>query len=416
MDVTRKKTEQGSLRKKLTFLLGGIAVLGLTSWLLTQPAAGSKVSKENIWTGQVQQGSLALKVDGFGKLKSKIQRLLTAPTNALVEEIVLRPGALVKADSIIVRLSNPEVEQEVRDAKRELANRKAQYRQLVIRQQSELLSQKATNVDLMSRIELSKVRVEAETALHKRGIVSSLDFKRSTTELKQLEQRLAIEKQRIEQLASGHEESLAIQQDKIAQQNEQLVVISDRFARLTVRAGMEGVLQQLPVELGQTVAIGEQVALVGSINELMAHLQVPQTQVQQLAIGQKVDIDTRGGVAIGRVNRIVPIIQQGNVLVEIDITGPLPENARPELTIDGVIHTGELANTLYLKKPVGARPGSSMKLFRITEESQALAANISLGVEAGEFIQIIAGATKGDSFILSDMSRWQDQTTINIKD
>lgn len=416
MDVTRKKPETGALKKKTPFLLGAIGVLGLTAWLFTQPAAGSKVSRENIWTAQVQQGDLALTVDGFGKLKSKVQRLLTAPTNALVEEIVLRPGALVKEDSIIVRLSNPEVEQEVRDANRELTNRKAQYRQLVIQQQRELLSQKATNADLVSRIELAKVRVEAETALHKRGIVSTLDFKRSTTELKQLEQRLAIEKLRIEQLESGHKESLAIQQDKIAQQDEQLTVISDRFKRLTVRAGMEGVLQQLPIELGQNVAIGEQVALVGSMEELMAHLQVPQTLVQQLAIGQDVDLDTRGGKVKGKVNRIVPVIQQGNVLVEVDITGALPQNARPELTIDGVIHTGQLTNALYLKKPVGARPGSEMKLFRLDAKSQALAANIRLGVEAGEFIQIIAGATRGDSFILSDMSRWQDQTTLSIKD
>lgn len=416
MDVTRKKSETSSIRKKMPILVTAIGALGLTAWLLTQPAAGSKISRENIWTAQVQQGNLALKVDGFGKLKSKVQRLLTAPTNALVEEIVLRPGALVTADSVIVRLSNPEVEQEVRDAKRELANRKAQYRQLVIKQQRELLSQKATKADLMSRIELAKVRVEAETELHKEGIVSSLDFKRSTTKLKQLEQRLSIEEQRIEQLASGHKESLALQRDKIAQQNEQLTVIRDRFDRLTVRAGMEGVLQQLPVELGQNVAIGEQVALVGSMKKLMAHLQVPQTQVQQLAIGQEVELDTRGGTAIGKVNRIDPVIKQGNVMVEVDITGDLPKNARPELAIDGVIHTGELTNALYLKKPVGARPGSSMKLFRLAQESQALAANIRLGVEAGEFIQIIAGATRGDSFILSDMSRWQDQTTLSIKD
>jgi len=416
MDVKRTKAETRSIKKKMPMLIGVISVLGVAGWLLTQPAAGSKVSRENIWTAQVQQGDLALKVDGFGKLKSKVQRLLTAPTNALVEEIVLRPGALVNEDSVIVRLSNPEVEQEVRDAKRELENRKAQHRQLMINQQRELLTQKAIMSDLSSRIELAKVKVEAETALHKDGIVSSLDFKRSTTELSQLEQRLTIEKQRIEQLVSGHKESLAIQQDRIEQQNEQLSVIQDRFDRLTVRAGMEGVLQQLPVELGQNVAIGEQVALVGSMKKLRAHLQVPQTQVQQLAIGQAVDIDTRGGVTKGKINRIDPVIQQGNVLVEVDITGDLPQNARPELSVDGVIHTGELANALYLKKPVGARPGSNMKLFRMAEDSQALAANIQLGVEAGEFIQIIAGATRGDSFILSDMSRWQEQTTLSIKD
>jgi len=146
MDVTRKKTETGLLKKKIPVMFAVMGVLGLTVWLFTQPVAGSKVSRENIWTAQVQQGNLALNVNGFGKLKSKVQRLLTAPTNALVEEIILRPGALVTADSIIVRLSNPEVEQQVRNAKRELTNRKAQYRQLVIKQQSELLSPKATNV------------------------------------------------------------------------------------------------------------------------------------------------------------------------------------------------------------------------------------------------------------------------------
>ncbi|MDF2179063.1 HlyD family efflux transporter periplasmic adaptor subunit [Aliiglaciecola sp. CAU 1673] len=414
MDIKREKPKKSVSKLGLLVGFGSFAIAGI--WLLVQPGAEAKVDRQDIWTAQVQRGDLPMQVDGFGKLKSKVQRLLTAPTNALVEEIVLRPGALVTPDSIILRLSNPEVEQEVRDAKRELDNRKAEVRQLKINQQRELLTQKAILADLSSKLELAQVRVEAEAKLHAEGIVSSLDFKRSTTELEQFKQLLNIEQQRLEQLAQGHEESLVIAQERIDQQQEQLAVITQRFERLIVRAGMDGVLQQLPVELGQNVAIGEQVALVGSMKELQAQLLVSQSQVQQLAIGQSVDIDTRGGQAEGRIRRIDPVIQQGSVLVEVEITSALPDNARPELSIDGLIHTGQLTNTLYIKKPIGARPGNSMRLFRLSDESHAKATNINLGAEAGDFIQIIAGAAVGESYILTDMSRWQDQPSISIKD
>lgn len=414
MDIKRERKQPEWFSKRI--LLIGLILSGLLGWIVLQPGNASKVAKENIWSAQVRQGDLALQVNGFGRLKSQVQRLLTAPTNALVEEILLRPGALVEADSVILRLSNPEMEQQVRDARRELENRQSQYRQLLINQEREILTQKATLADLRSKLELATVRVEAEQQLYRDGIVSGLDFKRSTTERKQFEQRLQIEQQRLMQLGKGHLETLDIARQKIDQQHEQLEVISNRFERMTVRAGMQGVLQQLPVELGQNVAIGEQVALVGSMKQLKAQLQVPQSQVQQLAIGQVVDIDTRGGQVEGEISRIDPVIQQGSVLVEVKIDDPLPDNARPEMTIDGVIHTGMLSDTLYLKKPVGARPQSMMQLFRLHNDDTAEAVNISLGAETGEFIQIIAGATAGESYILSDMSRWQDQTTISIKD
>jgi len=415
MDINRQQPKTKNKQKK--YLLSAvIALLAGTAWLLQQPAAASKVDRQDIWTATVQQGELALTVDGFGKLKSKVQRLLTAPANALVEEVLLRPGALVNKNSVILRLSNPEMEQEVRDAQRELENRKAQHRQLGLSQQRELLSQQATLTDLDSELELATVKVEAEAQLHKEGIVSTLDFKRSTAELKRFEKRLNIEQQRLKQLQQSHQESLIISQQRIDQQQEQLSVIGNRFERLTVRAGMEGVLQQLPVELGQNVAIGEQVALVGSMKSLKAELQVSQSQVQQLAIGQQVDIDTRGGEVQGIISRIDPVIQQGSVYIDVDLTGELPNNARPELSIDGLVHTGFIENTLYLKKPVGALPNSSIKLFRLTENDQAEVVNISLGVESDEFMQIKTGASVGESYILSDMSRWQQHNKIAIKD
>ncbi|NQZ11802.1 MAG: efflux RND transporter periplasmic adaptor subunit [Algicola sp.] len=419
MDIKRQpdSTSKASSKRTKTLALGLTLTVAVFGWIWAQPAGAQKVAQSEIWTDNIRHGDLVMQVDGFGKLKSKVQRLLSAPANATVDEIVLKPGASVTEQSVILRLVNPEIEQQVKDARRELDNRNTHYRQLELTQQRDMLSQQADLESLLSQLEVAELEVDAQQQLLDKGIVSAIEFKRAQLQHRQFSRRLDIEQKRLKQLEQLHLKSLDIEKQKIAQQQEQVSVATERFDKLTVRAGINGVLQNLPVELGQSVTLGQQLALVGSVKQLYALLNVTQSQMEQVAMDQIVEIDTRGGKIAGKISRISPVVEQGNITVEVALIGELTANARPELAVDAVIFTGKLTNVTYLRKPVNATPGASVKLFRILpNQSQAELVEITYGQQTGEYMQIIAGAHQGESFILSDMSRWQDFSSITIID
>jgi HlyD family secretion protein len=415
MDIKKSSEKKTNRQQLILILLTVCAALVLSFWAFSQPSGNKKISSNEIWTDKVKLGDLVLQVEGYGKLKSKQQRLLTTPANASVEEILLKPGSLVTKDSIIVRLSNPAISQQVKEAKRNSNNAKTMYLQVELKQKRELLAHQAMQEKLMSELELAELKMSAEKGLVKKGIVSELAYKRSELDFRQLSRRIIIQKTRLEQLGDVHEQELAIEQDKIEQQKEIVTVVTEQFDRLTVRAGIDGVVQSLSVELGQSVALGEQVALVGSVDSLFAMLNVSQSDVELIAIGQTVNIDTRGGKITGKVQRINPLVKQGMITIEVSITSELPNNARPDLNVDGIISTGTLTQVMYIKKPVNASNGMQTQLFKLdTQKNQAQKVDVSYGQESGEYIQIIAGALEHDVFILSDMSRFDATSSITI--
>jgi len=415
MDIKVSEQKKKHIQKPIVITMLFITLIAFSLWSFSQPSAGEKVSSSQVWTDAVKQGDIELSVEGYGKLKSKEQRLLTTPANATVEEILLKPGSLVTVNSIIVRLSNPAISQQVKDARRELKNAKTSSLQLALNQQREILAQQAQHEQLMSELEIAELKVTAEENLVEKGIVSELTFKRSQLNFRQLSRRIKIEKQRLTQLTTVHQKELDIAQDYIEQQDEMLNVINEKFEKLTVRSSINGVVQSLPVELGQSVVMGEQIALVGSIESLYAMLSVSQSDMEFIALNQLVKIDTRSGVTTGVVSRINPVVEQGMVAIEVNITGDLPNNARPELNVDGVISTGKLTNVMYIKKPVNASAGSKTTLFKLNEDAnKAEQVDIVYGRESGEFIQIANGAHFQDNFILSDMSRWIKSSSITI--
>jgi len=424
MDIKRSQDKSSTNHKKRIIIMIIVAITALSLWSLNQPSALDKVAKSQIWTAIVQQGELSLEVEGYGKLKSKEQRLLTAPANATVEEILLKPGSLVTKNSVIARLANPVISQQVKEAKRQLTNTKTAYLQLELNQQRELLAHQAQQEQLMSELELAELKMLAEEKLVNKGIVSDLSFKRSQLNYRQLSRRISIEEKRLAQLNNLHEKELVIAQNKIAQQQEQVDVFNEQFSRLTVTAGINGVVQSLPVELGQSVALGEQVALVGSVDSLYALLNVSQADMDLIAIEQTVNIDTRGGTISGLVKRINPLVQQGMITIEVSITSELPKDARPDLNIDGIISTGKIANALFVKKPVNASSGMKGQLFKLdSDESTAQPIAVTYGHESGEFIQLFTNTTSdvnsnsvqaNDIIILSDMSRWKTSEQISI--
>ncbi|WP_125561733.1 HlyD family secretion protein [Pseudoalteromonas rubra] len=396
--------------------LGGITLFVVVAgWLLAQPSAQASLPTEDAWIGEVRQGDLVISVAGFGQLKSRTPRLISAASEATIEEIVLRPGIEVTPDSVIMRLKDANLTQALKDAKRTLQQAKDQYLQSNINQQREMLSHQADLEILKSDLERAELEVSAQAGLVEDGAVSKLDYQRTVLEHRQLTRRIDIEQRRISQLETLHTANLQLANSDIEAAEEAYQLIQHRVDRLTVRAGITGVVQQVYVELGQSVPMGAQLALVGSTRDLYARLQIPQAYAEQVALTQSVQVNTRSDLITGTVSRINPVVQNGNIEVEVALPKTLPDSARPELNIEGTIHINTLNDALLIDKPVGAKAFSHAKLYRIDANThQAHAIEVHYGAQTAQHIQLLSGAQPEQRFILSDMASYQDEPVVYL--
>ncbi len=392
-----------------------VAVVGLVAWLMATPNATTSVKATDIWIGQVKRGDMALSVAGYGSLKSRHPRLLAAQSAGTVEDILFKPGAVVTRDDVILRLSDPQVSLALRSAELDLQRIKNEYQQLKINQGRETLSQQAQFEQLMAELESAELEVTAQQPLYEEGIVSAIDYQRASLLQKQLKRRVALEQERLSQLATLQQSALTIAQSNIEAQQVIYQVTLQQFEALNVKAGIDGVVQSMTVELGQTVNLGQSLAMVGSTTDLFALVNIPQSQLQQIKLHQHASIDTRTGTIEGQVVRINPIIVDGTVEVEVELTGALTANARPELNIQGSIDTGTRSNVLFINKPINASRFSTSTLYRLTDEgSSAEKINVQFGAETHDTIEVVSGGDANQRFILSDMSRWNEHQTITI--
>ncbi|MGK0382393.1 MAG: HlyD family secretion protein, partial [Flavobacteriales bacterium] len=305
------------------------------------------------------------------------------------------------------RLENPELVLQVENSEQELIQVQANLRQLKLNNQREILNESANLAEITARFDAASLKRAAEQKLVEQGIVSQLTFQQSALDEKQLKQRIAILKQRIEQLKLVHDESVNIQAERIKQQQGRLNIAESRLDKLTVRAGFDGVLQRLSVELGQSLAAGQEVALIGSVTDLIALIRVPQSQAQLITIGKVAIIDTRRDKIEGVVTRIDPVVDNNTVEIEIALPASLPASARPQLSVDGIIVADTLQNITYIRRPAGAKSNTSVSLYRLNTQGNATSQELRFGTQAGQFIQILSGASVGEQFIISDLSNLQ---------
>lgn len=415
MDVVKTKKSSPFKATKGNLLIGLTVVIAVLIYFVISNNSAVSVDRENLIIESVEQGDLEVIIEGYGTLTSDKQQLITSFSAATVKEIVLKPGAQVSANSVIVRLENPELVLEVENAAQELIQVKANLRQLRLNNQRETLNESANLAEITARFDTASLKRVAEEKLVKQGIVSQLTFQQSALDEKQLKQRIAILKQRIEQLKLVHDESVNIQLERVKQQQGRLSIAQSRLDKLTVRAGFDGVLQRLSVELGQSLAAGQEVALIGSVTDLIALIRVPQSQAQLITVGKAAVIDTRRDKIEGVVSRIDPIVDNNTVEIEIALPTTLPASARPQLSVDGVIIADTLQNVVYIKRPAGAKSDSKTSLYRLNNQDNASSQDIRFGVQAGQFMQILSGASVGEQFIISDLSNLQGASqTISI--
>lgn len=413
MDVVKqKKKSTFALSKNMLLSIGaGLLLIVLAVWA-NKSASSVSVSRTDILIDSVKQGDLEVIIEGYGSLKSDKQQLITTFSRATVKEIVLKPGAAVQAQSVIVQLENPELQQQFDSAKRDLAQASANLRQLKLNQQREKLNESATLAQISANFETAALKEVAEKKLEKQGIVSSLTYQQTRLNALQLEKRISILKQRLYQLGKVHEEAINIAKERVLQQQGLLDIAKARLDKLTVRAGFDGVLQRLSVELGQSLSAGQEVALIGSITDLIALIRVPQSQAQQIMIGQQTIIDTRRDKIKGVVSRIDPIVADNTVEVEIALPKELPASARPMLSVDGTITADTLKNVQYIQRPANVKGNSQIEIYQVdATNNMAQLVKLNLGRQAGRYIEIKSGAQLDQQYIVSDLSNLQ--TTSN---
>lgn len=400
-------------------VLGAAAVLligGVTYGLSRLRPAAPTVDRATVWSDEVKRGPMLRELRGIGTLIPEDIQWIPAQTEAQVDRIVLKPGAIVKSDSIILELSNLTLKRDVLDAEYQLKAAEADYANLKVQVNSELLNQKAAEAGVRSEYEQAKIQHAVDEKLAADGIGSTVTAELSKVKEEQLAVRVQLEADRTKNTADAAQARLQAQMSHVDQQRALYELRHAELEALHVRAGLNGVLQLVPVEVGQHVLPGTNLARVADPKRLKAEIKVAETQAKDAVIGQKATVDTRNGVVIGHVSRIDPSVQNGTVTMDVTIDGPLPDGARPDLSVDGTIEVENLKDVLYVGRPVHGASQSTISLFKLSSDgSEATRVNVKLGRSSVNTVEILQGLQVGDRVILSDMSQWDNYDRVRLK-
>jgi HlyD family secretion protein len=417
MDIQRPSNARAKKIRRIAY--GTVAVVllaGVTVGLSRLRPAAPTVDAATIWPDTVKRGPMLREVRGLGTLIPEDIRWIPAQTDSRVDRIVLRPGAIVKPDSIIVELSDPQLQRDALDAEYQLRGAEADYENLKVQVHSDLLNQRAAAASVRSDYEQAKLQHEVDDQLQKQGLAADVTAKLSKVRAEQLAIRAQLEDERTKNAEETAQTRLAAQQARVEQQKALYNLRRSQLEALHVRAGINGVLQLVPVEVGQRVTPGANVARVADPKKLKAEIKIAETQAKDVAIGQKATIDTRNGVVAGRVSRIDPSVQNGTVTVDVAIDDPLPQGARPDLSVDGTVELENLKDVLYVGRPVHGQAESTIGLFKIVNDgAEAVRVNVKLGRSSVTTIEVLQGLQVGDKVILSDMSAVDNFDRIRLK-
>jgi HlyD family secretion protein len=408
MDIARP-SQAGRKRKiRIVILSGGLlAIAGITWGLSNLKPAAPAVKRAAVWIDTVKRGALVRQVRGLGTLVPEEIRWIPAQSQGRVERLLVKAGTMVKKDTVLIEMSNPQLDLEALDAAWQLKAAEAEYINLKVRLESMLLDRQAAAATIRANHDQARLQAEADTELAAKGLVSAISMKMSKSRYEELTTRLELEERRLEINAEAVKTELAVQEARLEQLRALAHLKRGLVEALRVRPGIDGVLQQLPVEVGQQIAPGATLAKVTVPGRLKAELRIPETQAKDIQIGQQASIDTRNGIVAGTVARIDPAVQNGTVTVDVSLTAPLPKGARPDLTVDGTIELEKLDDVLFVGRPALGQENAAVGLFRLGADGQrAERVRVRLGRASVNTVEILEGLQEGDQVILSDTSAW----------
>lgn len=417
MDVPRQNVaHKRNIRRAILIGVGLILVLGITLGLSRLKPAAPGVERATVWIDTVKRGPMVRQVRGTGTLIPEQVQLIPAATDGRVDRIFVLAGAQVKSDTILIQLSNPELVLSARDAELQLRASEAELASERVRLESLRMDQEAAAAGVKADFIEAQLRAEADETLAKEGLVADFTLKISKAKAEELALRYEIEKQRVEINKQSVKAQIDVSQAKVDQVRALYRLKQDQVEALRVRAGSDGVLQQLPLQVGQRVTPGVTLAKVAQPEHLKAELKIAETQAKDIQIGQIASIDTRNGIIPGKVMRVDPASQNGTVTVDVALEGALPKGARPDLTVDGTIELERMPDVLYVGRPASGQENGMVGLFKIEQDgSNASRIKVKLGRSSVNTIEILEGLNTGDQVVLSDMSAWDSYDHIRLK-
>jgi HlyD family secretion protein len=417
VDLVRPEIKRKKKIRQITYAIGGLIVAVLVTVALSRlkPAAPT-VDSATIWKDTVKRGSMLCDVRGLGTLVPETIRVIPALTDGRVDQRYMLPGMEVKANTVILDMKNPELEQATLDAEYQLKGAEAELKNLRAQLQNQLMQQRSQAAAISSAYHTADLQRQTNEQLSKYGLVSELIVKTSQVQAQELEKQNDLAQKQVETFANSIEAQLAVQEAKVSQLRALYDLKKSQLDQLHIRPGIDGILQELDVDVGQRVVMGTALAKVAQPKLLKAALKIAETQAKDVQIGQKASVDTHNGIIPGHVIRIDPSVINGTRTVDVKLDGALPPGAVPDLSVEGTIEIERLTDVLYVGRPVHGEADSTVGLFKVIDNGgEAVRAQVELGKTSVNQVEIKKGLIVGDIVILSDMSAWDNYDRVQLK-
>ncbi len=399
------------------YIAVAVVLIPLVTYALSRlkPAAPS-VDSGTIWTGTVKRGPMLREVRGLGTLVPETIRLIPAATDGQVQRRYLLPGTPVQANTVIFDLVNPQLQQEELDAEYQLKGAEAAYDQTKAQLQNQLMDKRTLAASVSSQYRTAEMVKQTKEQLGANGLAPELDVKTAQVQAEELAKENDLAQKEVETFQNSIAAQLAVQQATVDEKRAMYQLKKTQMDELHIRPGIDGMLQELDVEVGQKVTMGTVLARVAQPSHLKAQLKIAETQAKDVLIGQQASVDTHNGIIPGHVTRIDPAVVNGTVTVDVGLDGPLPPGARPDLSVEGTVEIERLADVLFVERPVHGEANSTVGLFKLTDDGkEATRVQVALGRSSVNTVEILKGLQVGDKVILSDMSAWDNYDRVELK-
>lgn len=405
-------------RRRLRVIVVAVVLVGaaLVVLLWRLGPAMPRVDRSSAWVDTVRRGDMLREVRATGTLVPRTSRWLAASTAAQVDQILVWPGTVVTPDTVLMKLSNPEVQDSLHNAQAQVAAAQADIAAKRAELQSQLLDERSAEAQAQSDYASAKVKADADAKAAALHVIPMVTFRQGQIALTQLKNRMQIEQQRVHAFGGNMQAQMDAVKAALLQQQSNLQLRERQVDALDVKAGIAGVLQEVAVQEGAQVATGANLARIARTDVLIARLQVPEVQAKDVAMGMSVSVDTHNGIATGKVSRIDPAVRDGSVQVDVTLTGALPPGARPDLSVDGRIRIALLHDVLSVGRPALAKADGDISLFRLDPKGNiATRVPVRIGAASVDRVQILRGLKAGDQVILSDTSQWDKYDQIKVE-
>jgi HlyD family secretion protein len=420
VDIARPEAKRKKKIRRIIYVGGAVVVAVIITAALSQlkPAAPS-VDKSTVWPDTVKRGSMLRDVRGLGTLVPETIHVISAPVDGTVTQRYFLPGTPVKANTVLMDLTNPQLEQEAMDAQYQLKGAKAAYAQTKALLENQLMDKRTLAAGIRSQYQTAELVKQTKEQLFSNGLAPELDVKTAEVQAEELKKQNDLAQKEVETFENSMESQLAVQEATIEQKKALYDLYSSQINEEHVRPGVDGMFQELDVDVGTRVTQGTKLGVVTQPSELKAQLKIAETQAKDLLIGQKAEVDTHNGIIPGHVIRIDPSVVNGTRTVDVKLDGPLPQGAVPDLSVEGTIEIERLQNVLYVGRPVHGEENSTIGLFKVAgpwpDAREAARVQVQLGKTSVNYVQILRGLNVGDTVILSDMSAYDNYDRIDLK-